>query len=221
MKRPVKYVNLLGASIFLIFTQFQCEEDVCYNEIDVLTPFSVQISPEQKEYQVGDTIWLSANITEDEVKQNSEADWLYAGDGSIRLFLMELEKGDTKIRLAANRFDLVDSLGQVIEPESPSSNRRNVFLTYNYGIYKLAVGVVPKFEGTFSFYLERGGIHYNNDPNCHYFFNLAYREFSVTDYNREIYQEMNKLGEVSVGDEQGIYYIDMENSNSAFAFKVK
>ena len=221
MKRPVKYIYLLGAFIFLIFTQFQCEEDICSNEIDVLTPFSVQISPEQKEYQIGDTIWLSEKITEDEVKQNSEADWLYAGDGSIRLFLLELEKGDTKIRLEAYKFDLVDSLGEIIKPESPPSNRRNVLLTYNNGIYELVVGVVPKFEGTFGFYLERGGIHYNNDPNCHYFFNLAYRDFSVTDYNREIYQEMNKLGEVSVGDEKGVYYIDLANSNAAFAFRVK
>lgn len=221
MKRPVKYVNLLGVSIFLIFTQFQCEEDICSNEIDVLTPFSVQISPEQKEYQVGDTIWLSAKITEDEVKQNSEADWLYVGNGSIRLFLLKLEKADKFIRLEAYRFDLVDSLGEIIEQGSPPSNRRNVLLPYNDGVYELAIGVVPKFEGVFGFYIERGGIHYNNDPNCHYFFNLAYREFSVTDYNREIYQEMNKLGEVSVGDEKGVYYIDLANSSSAFAFRVK
>jgi hypothetical protein len=71
--------------MLVLFTQFQCEDEGCYEEVISNAQVEIQLFPEAKEYRINDTIWITTEIKESDIKGDYRASWLYEGIKMIRI----------------------------------------------------------------------------------------------------------------------------------------
>ena len=222
MKNPRRLIYLLSTGIIISLSAFTCDKNYCEETLEVSSSYSVQITPEKKEYKVGDTIWLTCQIPEDEVKQNGSANWLYHGTGRISMFLLKLEESAGYIRFGTRYFDYVYSNGMVIQNGYDGQPLVYDFFYLDYvdGNYSLNVGLIPRFTGPYCFYLNNGIVSYFNDPNCQYTFNLEYLDVQANDHNHEIFQKIGMENPLLVGEEVNTIELDAVGSDRTFSFEV-
>ena len=220
-------ILLFFIGLFLSATPFQCGNDKeyplgSYNE--ALDDVNISVIPEQLEYTVGDTIWLSAEISEDDMLASAGLEGLTNGDGNFTFQIIKLKKAYEYLDGGASKFDLIYANGVKQDYDSNkygSGIYRGINMNHLNKKYFFNFGLIPKEVGAFSFYIGTISIFYNNGPDGAHQFLHVNQHFLVNSNNKKVYEDLGYSDRMFVGNSTTNHRLSLTDSTAFFAFIVK
>lgn len=221
-----KYINQIAAVVLLTLTAFQCEKDYpVVNEIEVFDDYKISIQEEQLEYKVGDTIWLTAQISKQDLFNSSGLQLMENGFGSIHFFILKLRK--YRVQVGAENFDLVDSNGEVEDyiADGYALNPRTYVtriakMDYYDSIYYLSIGLIPKSAADYCFYLQSASVSFGDMYEESYVFDLPNLRFSVTNSHKKVITDYGYSERIWIGNTEQSFNVSLDDSSFYYAFRV-
>ena len=222
-----KFIYQLAVVVFITLTAFQCEKDYpIVNKIEVLDDFNISIIEEQTEYKVGDTIWLSAQISEADLLNDSGLEYLKNGFGSFPFEILKLRK--YFIQVGAGDFDLIypngdtlvyDANGYFLNPRTYVT--RIADMEYKNQIYSLKIGLIPTTAADYCFYLDfPTTINFGDFHEELYKFTMINQQFTVKNNNLKLISEYGYSDRIWVGNTDTKYSVPLDDSTRLYAFRV-
>ena len=223
----MKKIVLLTILTSFLFYNFQCnKEEICANRITNRSSVKVDVSPEQLEYSIGDTIWLSTNFdTELEISNSNEVINVANGNGFFRTIIAYLDSG-AEVKRGFSDFEIINNNGELnqigIENENILKYQGQLYFSCDSIYCKFQIGLVPQRTGNYCVTIALGRIGINDTSECPSNNRLEDNTFNVTSHNRELYQEFNLPNTIRLprsGSTSSLW--DVKASDATYTFRIK
>ncbi|MBK8644908.1 MAG: hypothetical protein IPN15_22655 [Saprospiraceae bacterium] len=220
----IKFNHIAVLSI-LLFTNFQCDEDNLCDPVINIAALNVDLSPEKKEYLIGDTILLKTDFSTLLTLTNSnEKLMIDSGMCNLGLFVLKLGMQPDSL-VGFSDFDIVNIIGELnqdlIWDQIEKRYKGIVNFNCNDDKCEFKIGLIPKVKGSYCFALYIGSIMIQDTTLCPSLNKLNDNKFNVNSYNREIFKELDIHYPILLPTFTGGGYWDIIDNDGAFAFKVK
>ena len=210
---------------FLLFSNFQCGKEFPCDPSENEASISTSITPEKKEYLIGDTIFLSASFgTMLPLTNSNETIATEHGACILGIYIMKL--GDAPDDLTGfYNFDIINISGDLNQNDMWDEivKRYKGFINFNCGIDTCGfkIGLVPKVTGDYCFSLNIGNVVTQDTSMCPEWVKFDNNVFNVSSHNREIFQELGIKYSIRLPTSSTSGCLDIIESDGAYAFKVK
>ncbi len=184
MKKYKPIYTILLSSISLMLCAFQCGEDVVEPEQSEVPTMLLKVTPNKKEYKIGDTLWITSDVSSKVLSFITNESILYEASDAILYFYKLKHPQDVKdyyADFAVSDFEIIKIIGTA-EKEVYSSKYNSENYTYWDNLhrllkpeltnekerYKLKIGIIPKTTGCFALYCQNGFDIINNNEELFY-----------------------------------------------------
>ncbi len=191
----MRSIKLILPVLILLFCAFQCEEPP---ELDpttsTLEKIVLSVNPNVSTVNIGDTIWLSGNVSS-KVLEFATGDSIFL-DETPNIFIsfyrlkMPVNDRDYNTALAANEFDFYSQIGTLEKEDYSWSHTPEAHVHWDklhrivtselspeMSRYSVLIGVIPKNIGCFAF-------------EC-------MNTFKVNNFNRDLYAQFGDINDFS------------------------
>lgn len=190
-----------------------------------ISSVNIDLSPEKKEYMIGDTIVLGTEFgTLLPLTNSNETIAIDNGVCNLNLFVMKLGNEPGNL-VGFTDFDFINFSGDLNQDEILDEiiKRYQGEIAFNCNANKceFKIGLVPKVKGNYCLALYIGEIRIQDTSICPVKNVLYDNKFNVSSHNREIFQELSINYSIQLPSSSSTGYWDIIENDGAFAFKVK
>ncbi len=213
------------------FFNFQCDEDDdCPLDNNIAT-FSVTVNPNDKSFLRGDTIWLETNFDTDlPLTNKNESIDINSSSCFYTIRVMKVGKNTVDIKSGFHEFEYINANGKVSQDSfsdgyNAPSNIYKGYIEFDCqdSVCSSKIGLKPKERGTYCINLWNGRFfrNFNENVECPPLDEFEKITFSVDDFHRELYQELNISVLQLPLNGGGSATINVEDNDSAYIFQVE
>ncbi|MEA3317360.1 MAG: hypothetical protein U9R54_05340 [Bacteroidota bacterium] len=184
----IKSVRLLLVVFAIALCAFQCDEELV---VEPLTSeaqiMKIQVSPNSKEINLGDTLWLYGKVTSKVLEYESQ-DSILCDNQNIFVFFYRLKtpinEQDYNTTPAASEFQYYQQNG-AIEKEDYSWSHTPEAHSHWDNLHRI---ITPELSDSTNFYLMKIGII---PTSIGYFALNCFNTFNVLNFNRDLYSQFD------------------------------
>jgi len=166
--------NVLRLSVFFVFvifittSGFQCYD--CEKNVNNISSFKIDISPIEKVFEVGDTIWISTSFDSNIELNNST----FSYDNSNQLCdfdlnVLHIQSDNQKVKDGVGFFEFLIEKGEISSPNQYQGNsdvKQMVSFNCSDQFCEFRIGIVCKDSGYFGLKVWGGGFGYDTSNDC-------------------------------------------------------
>lgn len=186
-----KIIFLILTSI--IFYNFSCDNDPCPSVPSNSASIQMDLKPENKVYQIGDTIWISDRFDTDFELDNNPVNLnLINGSGRIGLLFMHLDQ-TIDVTRGFSDFEIINTNGEVNQDliNDEVARNYNAYLNFNCDETncEFQIGIVTKTAGIFGIGIQNGNLIVETPGACAPNNKITNNRFNTSNFNKEILTE--------------------------------
>jgi len=156
-------------SIVLITSSFQCND--CDSFIDNRSSFKIKIEQLEKSYNIGDTIWISADFDSNLELENSSFRYDNSNQiGDIDFQIWRIEANNKKINKGINDFDYIVIKGKFYNIEYNTKKTYEIEKRVEFNCTdttcSFKFGVICSHKGIYGFKVWGGNFGYKDNSDC-------------------------------------------------------